>query len=215
MDRPEELVLYDGVYFTRARGDALGGLTFMAFVIGIVLVMSDATLADLVLPIASLGVFWFVWVAFHGLIAWYHRSSDKRAIIRLFEGEIWAHWQFRAPEWQGIVDAEYQSTCPEEGLGAYMGAVYSSIFGLVIAAILVAVGKFAIKEPQAMPVIWISALAVFLLFLGIGLFQPIQNRRKAQRHRRKAQRVSFSVPSGCEQQAAQLVRRYRQERLRQ
>jgi apolipoprotein N-acyltransferase len=278
MDRPEVLVLYDGAYFTRARGDALGGLIFMAFVIGIVLAMSDATLGDLALPIASLGVFWFVWVAFHGLIAWHHRSSDRRAIVRLFEGEIWAHWKFHAPEWQGIVDAEYQSSCPEKGLGAYVGAVYSSIFGLVIATILVAVGKFFIKEPEIMPVIWISALAVFLLFLGVGLFQPIQNRQKAQRHRRKAQRVSkpriwfssdgvyhetlgytslkelekvtdqtrtrnaitftisvttvfggsdhssssthsqrvsFSVPSGFEQQAAQLVRRYRQERLRQ
>jgi len=278
MDRPEKLVLYDGGYFTEGSGPALGGLAFLAFVAGFVLVVSDVTLAGLVLPIGSMSVLWFVWMAFHSLIAWYHRSSDKRDIIRLFEGKIWEHWKFNASEWQEIVAAEYQSMCPEDGPGAYVGAVYSSIFGLVIAAVLVAAGKYFIKDPQFMPALWILALAVFLLLLGVGLFQPIRDRYKAQRQRRKAlrvsepriwfasdgvyhetlgytslkelqkvtdqtrsrnaikftvsvttvyggsdnssssthlQNVSFSVPSGCERQAAQLVRRYRQERLRQ
>jgi hypothetical protein len=278
IDSPEELVLNDGSYFALARNSTAIGLALLAFVCGIVLVLYDATLTDLVLPVASLSAFWIVWVAINLTIGLIYRSNDRRAIQRLFHSEIWELWQFHAPKWQGIVDAEYQSMRPEQGPGAYKGVVYSSIFGLVFAVSLVLVGKFAIKSPQAMPVIWISAITLFLVFLGVGLFQPIQNRRKAEGYRRKALRiseprvwfasdgiyheslgytslkhlekvtdqsktknaitfiisvttifggsehssssthsqpVSFSVPSGCEQRAGQLARRYRNERLHQ
>jgi hypothetical protein len=132
------------------------------------------------------------------------------------------------------------------------------------------VGIFAIKDPEVKPGMWISAVAVFLVSLGAGLFQPLIARYNANRYRRKALRVSepcvwfafdgvyhealgytslkelekvtdrtrsrkaiqftltistdtstssvpylFSVPAGCEERAGRLVRRYRQERLRE
>ena len=170
MDRPEELVLDGGSYFALAGNSAVIGLAFLAFVCGIVLVFYGAILADLVLPIASLSAIWFAWVAINLIVGLIHIFGDRRAINRLFEGEIWGHWQLRAPEWQGVVEAEYQIMCPEEGLGAYVGAVYSSILGLAFAAILVAVGEFAIKGPPAMPAIWSFAVVVFLGFRSFVQF---------------------------------------------
>ena len=271
MNRPEKLVLYDGGYLAQGLKIALAGISFLIFIGGFAMVMTDAPLAQLILPICGMSSLWFLWVAIYSLVAWYHRSSDKRDIIRLFKGESWAHWQYRSLEWQKIVDAEYQAACPEEGAKPYEGAVNSSIFGLVLAAIMIAAGKFILKDPEIMPTIWVIALAVFLLLLGIGLFQPGYIRLEAEIQRRKAQRVSapriwfasegiyhealgftslkdlkkvtdqtrtrnaikftilvtvsegsdyllpvsYPVPSGCEQQASQLVRRYRQEHLSQ
>ena len=107
----------------------------------------------------------------------------------MFEKEIWQRWQLRSDEWQDIVEAEYQTMCPEGGAGAYIGAVYRSIAGLVISTILVGVGKYAIKDEQVMPIILICAVAVLVLFAGVGLFQPLQERNKAKKYRRKALRV--------------------------
>jgi hypothetical protein len=225
----------------------------------------------------AISAFWLLWLAINITIGLIHRFSAKREINHLFENEIWGQWQFRSDEWQNLVNAEYRTMFPEGGAAAYIGAVYSSVAGLVISGILVAVGKFAIEDEQAMPIILISAGAVFLLFVGVGLFQPVNERNKARKYRQKALRtleprvwfgaegvyheafgytllkelksvkdrtktlktieftikattiiggrgsssestyyqpVSFSVPSGHEGQAAQLVRRYRQERLR-
>ncbi|MFC2093577.1 hypothetical protein ACFLSV_06725 [Bacteroidota bacterium] len=279
MDRLEKLAFSDESYFLLARGDAIFGIAFLIFSFGVVLVTTDATLADLALPFTVLGAFWFVWVGFHGFAAWVHRTSDKRAINRMFDGEIWECWQFRALEWQVIVDNEYNIISPkEEGLKAYIGAIYSSIAGVVLAVILLAVGTFAIQDPLGNTIVRICAVAVFLLLLGVGLFQPVVARYNAQRYRHKALQVPeprvwfasdgiyhetlgytslkdlekvtdqtksckaiqftltvtsvfggsdhsststvsipypFPVPTGCEEQAAKLVHRYRQERLHQ
>jgi len=146
--------------------------------------------------------------------------------------------------------------------------VYSSIFGLVIAVTMIAIGIFVVEDSDVRVAMWIGAVAVFLLLLGIGLFQPVMARYEANRYRRKALRVSeprvwfasdgiyhqalgytslkelekvtdrtrsrkaieftlavstetstcsvaypFAVPTGCEERAGRLVRRYRQERL--
>jgi len=151
---------------------------------------------------------------------------------------------------------------------AYKGAVYSSIFGGIIALILFAVGLFVVDDPDVGSVILISAVAIFLLLVGIGLFQPVFARYKAYLYRHKALRVAeprvwfgpdgiyhetlgytslkelvkvtdqtvsrkrikftqavitdtydssisyaVPVPTGCEDRAARLVRRYRQERI--
>jgi hypothetical protein len=275
MDKPEKLVLNDESYFSMGRSGALAGIGMMIFAGGIALTQTDATLADLVLPFGALSIFWLAWVAINTIVGLIHRLSTKRDIDRFFEQEIWQHWQLRSDEWQGVVEAEYQTMCPEGGASAYIGAVYSTIAGLVVSAILVGVGKYVIKDEQAMPIILICAVAVVILLAGVGLFQPIQERNKARKYRRKALRVleprvwfgaegvyheasgytslkelrnvndhtktrqtikftievttgggssspmatyhqpvSFAVPSGYEQQAARLVRRYRQERLR-
>jgi uncharacterized membrane protein HdeD (DUF308 family) len=271
MDRPDKLAFSDESYYHFTWGDALFILGFLVFCFGIVLATTDATLADLALPFAVFIAIWLMWVGLISLIAWVHRASDRRAINRMFDGEIWERWQFRAPQWQAVVDAECNLISPQErGLKAYTGAVYSSIAGVVLAAILIAVGTFVIRDPLEKTIIRICAVAVFLLLLGVGLFQPIVARYNARRYRQKALRVpeprvwfaadgiyhetlgytslkdlvkvidqtrshksiqftitvatdtstdsvpcSLPVPAGCETQAAQLVRRYRQERLRQ
>ncbi len=275
MNKLKKLVLDDGSYFSTGRNTALLGIGFLIFAGGIGLTQAeDVALAEWALPLGALSTFWLAWMALHVVVGLIHQFNDKRDIKRLFEGEIWQYWQLRPDEWQGVVEAEYQTLRPEEGAGVYVGAVYSGSVGLVLGAIMVIVGEFVIKDEQAMPIILICAVAVVLLLIAIGLFQPLQARYGASQYRRKALRVleprvwfgaggvyhetrgytslqelikitdqtrsrqaikftievttgggdepmatfkqpvSFAVPAGYEQQAAQLVRRYRNERLR-
>jgi hypothetical protein len=211
-----------------------------------------------------------LWWGILGIVALGHRFSEVRAINRMFDDEIWECWQFHSSAWQALVETECNLISPrDEGLKAYTGAVYSSIFGIILAIILIAVGIFAMDEPELKSTMWITAAAVFLLLLGIGLFQPMAARYNADRYRRKCLRVAeprvwfasdgvyhealghtslkelekitdqtrsrkaitftitvstessdylaaipFPVPSGCEERAGILVRRYRRERLR-
>lgn len=272
MDRPQKLILDDGSYFSTGRNITLLGIGFLVFAGGIVLTQEGVALIDLALPLAALGAFWLAFMAIYVVVGLIHQFNDKRNINRLFEGEIWQYWQLRSDEWRGVAEAEYQEMLPEEGAGAYVGAVYSGAVGLALGAILVVVGRFVVKDEQALPIIFICAAAVVLLLIAIGLFQPLHERHKASQYRRKALRVleprvwfgaegvyheargytslqelikvtdqtrsrrvkftievttgggdepmatfkqpvSFAVPAGYEQQAAQLVRRYRSERL--
>jgi hypothetical protein len=260
MDKPQKLVLDDRSSFRNGCSGALVGLGIMGLATVIVLTQSYATLRDLVLPMGILNFFWLFWMMVNFIIGLFHRFRDRRRIERIFEAGIWQYWRYRSDEWHEITEAECEKICPEEGPSAFLGAVYSSIFGLVISVIMVLVGIFVIKDEQMMPAINISAGAVFLLLLGVGLFQPLQARFKAQRFRWNAQRTleprawfgsegvyhevfgytslrelnkishskrkktirfnlgseytyqfEISVPSGYEHQAAQLVKRYRQE----
>jgi hypothetical protein len=133
----------------------------------------------------------FIWGGILGIVTLGHRIAESRAINRMFAGEIWECWQFRSSAWQALVEAECNLISPkDEGLKAYVGAVYSSIFGIIIAIIIIAVGVFAMDEPELKSIMWITAVVVFLLLLGIGLFQPGVARLNANRYRRKALRVA-------------------------
>ena len=70
-----------------------------------------------------------------------------------------------------------------------MGAIFSSIFGIIFAIIIIVVGVFVIDEPEIKSIIWITAVVVFLLFLGAGLFQPVVAEYNPNRYRRKALRI--------------------------
>ena len=191
MDRPAKLAFSDEASFRLARGIVL--IPFVVITSGFVLalVTTDATLTELVLPCAVMSVGWLGWVGLLSIIGLGHRISEIRGINRIFAGEIWECWQFRSSEWQALVEAECNLISPkDEGAEAYTGAVYSSIFGIIIAIIIVAVGVFAIDEPEIKSAMWITAVAVFLLLLGIGLFQPKVARYNATRYYRKALRVA-------------------------
>jgi hypothetical protein len=269
MNKPAKLTFSDEATFTLTRGIVLIPFVITTFVFVLVLVTTDATLTELALPCAGTSALGFIWGGILGIVALGHRTAEIRAINRMFAGEIWECWQFRSSAWQTLVEAECNLISPkDEGLKAYVGAIYSSIFGIIIAIIIIAVGVFAIDEPELKSIMWITAVAVFLLLLGIGLFQPMVARYNANRYRRKSLRVaeprvwfasdgiyhealghtslkelekvtdqtrsrkaiqftlmvstesstysvanSVPVPSGCEERAGRLVRRYRQERL--
>jgi hypothetical protein len=88
------------------------------------------------------------------------------------------------------VEAECSLISPkDEGLEAYVGAIYSSIVGIILAIIIIAVGIFAIDDPEIKTTMWGTAAVVFLMFLGAGLFQPMIARYNAARYRQKALRV--------------------------
>ena len=269
MNKPAKLAFSDEATFSLTRGIVLGPFVMITFVSVLALVTTDATLTELALPYAGTSGIGFIWGGILGIVALGHRIAEIRAINRMFAGEIWECWQFRSSAWQALVEAECNLNSPkDEGLKAYVGAVYSSIFGIILAIIVIAVGVFAIDEPELKSAMWIAAVAVFLLLLGIGLFQPIAARYNANRYRRKSLRVAeprvwfasdgiyhealghtslkelekvtdqtksrkaiqftltvstesstylvacpFPVPSGCEERAGRLVRRYREERL--
>lgn len=282
VDRPKKLILDDGSTMRQAGSDVLVGVGILLFA-GVVIVMTagdqlkDAEPSDF-LGVAAIAGFWLVWVAFHYFVTTIHKVNTKRAINHLFENEIWQRWQFDAGDWQSIVEKEYQEMCPEEGMGAYSGAIASGIVGLVLSAIILALAEFVIDvdDDQFKSIMRIVAVAVFLLLVGVGLYQPVQQRRNARRYRKNASRVpaprvwfgaegiyheafgytslkdlhkvtdhaqkshtivfnvwvttvfgssghsssstdsvpaEFRVPSGYEDHAGKLVRRYRQERL--
>ncbi len=270
MNKPAKLVFSDEASFTLARGIVLVPPALIAFGFVLALAITDVTLVDLALPCAALSSFWLFGAGLVGIIvAWVWRIGESRAINRMFTGEIWECWQFRSSEWQALVEAECNLISPkDEGLRAYTGAVYSSIFGAIIAIIMTAVGMFVVDDPDLKIAMWIGAVAVFLLLLGIGLFQPVVARYEAYRYQRKALCISeprvwfasdgiyhetlgytslkelekvtdqtrprkaiqftltvstdtsnssvaypFPVPTGCEERAGRLARRYRQERL--
>jgi len=191
MDRPAKLAFSNEASFTLARGIILMPLVIIIPAFVSVFATTEATLTELALPCAAISVGWFGWIGLQGIIALGYRIGEKYAINRMFAGEIWECWQFRSSEWRALVEAECNLISPkDEGLKAYIGVVYSSIFGIILAIIIIAVGVFAIEEPEIKAVIWITAVAVFLLLLGIGLFQPMIARYDAYRYRRKALRVA-------------------------
>jgi hypothetical protein len=190
MSKPKKLVLDDGGYFRQGFDITIAGLGFFTFVFGLALFMTDATLVGLLLPCGVLGSGLFLWTAINVTIGLVHQSRDRLAVNQLFEDEILACWRFEAAEWKKVVRAEAKEMVPKDDIPDYMGAVYSSIAGFIIAVILVVVGKFVIREPEAMPIIWACAVGVFLLMFGVGAYQPIKQRIKARRYARKALRVA-------------------------
>ncbi|MGB2962394.1 MAG: hypothetical protein WBB69_00220 [Anaerolineales bacterium] len=269
MDKPTNLAFSDEATFTFLRGEILIPFVTIASVFIAVLVTSEDPFTGLALPAAAMSAAWLGWAGLFVLIAWGHRFWEKYLINRMFAGEIWECWQFSSTEWQAQVEGVCNLISPkDEGLEAYIGAVYSSIFGIVIALIMILVTIFAVEETETKIALRIGAVIVFLLFLGAGLFQPMIDRYRADRYRRKALQIAeprvwfafdgiyhetlghtslkdlnkitdqtrsrkaiqftlvvstdsaddlvkipFPVPSGCEERAGRLVRRYRQERL--
>lgn len=187
IDKPAKLAFSDEASFTLARGIILVPTIIIIPAFILAFVTTDATLGNLALPCAAISVGWFGWIGLQGIITFGYCLGEIRAINRIFAGDIWECWQFRSSEWQALVEAESNLIGPKnEGLEVYMGAVYSSIFGIIFAIILSVVGIFFIDDPELKPVIWIVAVIIFLLFLGAGLFQPTIARYNAFRYRRKA-----------------------------
>jgi hypothetical protein len=190
MKEPAKLVFSDEASFRLSRADVWGFLATIAGGFAYVLVFTDATPRDLALPFAALSSLWLFWVVLLGAIALGRRMGERRGIKRMFDGGIWECWQIRSSDWQALVEREADLIRPkDEGLKAYSGAVYSSMVGLVIAVAMIAVGILAMEDPVGRNVMWIGAAVVFLLALGIGLFQPLLARREAHRYQRKALRV--------------------------
>jgi uncharacterized membrane protein len=268
IDKPAKLAFSDKASFSSVLNFVLILFVIITFGFVLYLVTTDTTLTELVIPCVGTSGIGFIIVGMFGSVVLGHRIAEIHGINQMFAGEIWECWQFRSSEWQALVEAESNLISPkDEGLEAYVGAVYSSIFGIILAVIFVAVGIFVIDDPDIKSMFWFIAVAVFLLLLGIGLFQPKVARYKANRYRRKALCVakprvwfasngiyhetlgytslkelikvtdqtksrkairfnlkistdessnlvvySFSVPTGYEERASRLVRRYRQER---
>jgi hypothetical protein len=182
--------LDDGSYFGLGCSTGLAGMAIVLSAMGLALTQEGVTLKDLALPMGALSTGMLLWVALNGVIGMGHRLGDRRGIHRLFRGEVWQVWQFGSDEWQGMVEAEYQRMRPEEGLSAYVGAVYAGIVGLVLGAILIVVGEFVVKIDTGVPVFTIVAVGLLTLMIGVGLFQPVKARWSARRYRRRALRVA-------------------------
>ena len=146
MNKPKRLILDDGAHFSLGCRTALGSMAFVLFVIGLAMSQTGATLRDMVLPLATFGALFLFWFALNAIIGLAHQFRDRRGINRLFKGQVWLAWRFRAGEWQRIVEAEYRQMRPEEGLGVYVGALYAGIAGLVLGGIMIAVAKFVIGD---------------------------------------------------------------------
>ena len=191
MDKPANLSFSDEATFNLVRGVVFIPFGVVAFTFFLALVTTDTTLRDLTFPcvgVSALGVIWLgiLWVGSRG-----YRISEKLAIDRMFSGEIWEYWQFNPSDWQSRVDAESELISPKDQRREnFMGAVYSSIFGAILAIILLVVVQFAIKDPAVKPAMRITAAAIFRLLVGIGLFQPVVARYEAARYRRKALRIA-------------------------
>ena len=193
MDKPTKLAFSDEATFTFPLGAVLIPLITIISGFVIVLVTTDSTLAELsVSIIGSSGIVVFIVLGF-GSVALGYRISEMWAINRMFRGEIWECWQFSSAAW----DAQVESVCNlisprDEGLEAYMGAVYSGILGIVAALIMIIISIFIDKDPDTKNMLRIIAGIVFLMFLGAGLFQPMIDKYKSNRYRQKA--LKFPEP---------------------
>ena len=193
MDKPTKLAFSDEATFTFLRGETLGPFIIIFSIFLVVLVTGEVTLADLALPAGAMSIGLLGWTGIFVLIALGHRFGEVRGINRLFWEEIWECWQFSSSDWQNQVEGVCNLISPrDEGLEAYQGAVYSSIFGIIIAIFLIVVTFFAIDDPEIKFAMYITAGFVFLLIAGIGLFQPQVAKYRANRYRRKA--LKFPEP---------------------
>ena len=187
MDKPTNLAFSDEATFTFLRAEILIFIVIVLSGFIAALVTSEGPLADFALPGAAMIVAWLGWVGIFVLIAWGHRFSEKRSINRMFAGEIWECWQFSSSAWQALVEAHCNLISPkDEGQNPYIGALYSSIFGLIIAVIIIVITIFAIDQPEIKVAMRIVAGIIFLFLLGVGLFQPMVDKNKVDRYRRKA-----------------------------
>jgi hypothetical protein len=269
MDKPTKLAFSDEATFTFPLGVVL--IPFIIIISGfvIVLVTTNATLAELAVSIIGTSGILVIIVLGVGSVALGHRISEKYQINRMFRGEIWECWQFSSAAWSAQVDGVCNLINPKaEGLEAYRAVVNSSIFGAIVAIIMDIIVFFAVKDPMVKKGLWITSGVVFLLFVGAGLIEPVVEKIKANRYRHKSLKfpeprvwfgpndvyhealghtslkelhkvtdqtrsrkaiqftvvfssdtyddlvkIRYPVPSGCEERAANLVLRYRHERL--
>ena len=268
MNKPEVLVL-DGESQNRfGIFTTIAGFCILVVVCGIAMVSSDGTIRDMILPFGVFSAVLLIWLFGNIIVGIVRKAIDRRAINRMFGGEIWGSCQFSASEWERYVESQAQLIWKDEGIRDFIGGVYSGILGLIVSSIIALVVAFAVKDPQMKPTLWATAVFIFFLFLGAGLVQPFFGRSKAKRYRIKALRVreprlwfaskgiyhetlgytslkelikvtdqtrsrsaiTFTlyyedadssdaipfpvrVPASYKQEAAQLARRYRQERL--
>ena len=193
MDKPTKLTFSEEATFTYIQGVVLIPLITIISIFVLVLVTTDATLAELTLSFIGTSGLIFVIVGIYGSVVLGHRLFEKRAINCMFSGEIWERWQFSSSDWQHQVESVCNLISPrDEGWEAYTGAIYSSIIGLILAIILIIITFFAVDDPEIKIALYIAAGFVFLLIAGIGLFQPLAAKYRANRYRRKT--LKFPEP---------------------
>ena len=193
MDKPTNLAFSDEATFSFIQGVVLIPIIIIIAGFVLVLVTTDTTLSELAVSFIGTSGLIFIIVGIFGSVALGHRFFEKRAINRMFAGEIWECWQFSSSAWSAQVESVCNLISPQdEGLEAYMGAVYSGIFGIVFAIIMIVISFFAIDDPQIKIAMYIGAGFVFLLLVGIGLFQPMADKYRANRYRQKA--LKFPEP---------------------
>ena len=191
MDRPAKLAFSDEATFRLNQGVVIIPLVIIAVVFILALVTTDATPTELLVPCVGTSGIGFIVVGIFGSVALGHRIAEIIAINRMFAGEIWECWQFRSSEWQTLVEAECNLINPkDDGLSPYAAVINSSIFGAILALIMLAIIHFAVKDPDVKPSLQFTAVGIFLLLVGIGLFEPIVIRYNENRYRSKALRVA-------------------------
>lgn len=191
MEKPSKLAFSDEATFTLAQGGVI--IPLVIVITGFVLVFftTDATLADLDISMIAMGGILVIAVGLFGSVALGHRINEIIQINRMFAREIWECWQFSAADWE----AEVEKICnliytKAEGKDAYLAVKNSSMVGAAFAIIMDIIVLFAVKDPMIRKTLWITSGGVFLLFVGVGLFEPLVEKYKADRYRRKALRFS-------------------------
>ncbi len=193
MDKPSKLAFSDYATFRFLRAEILFFIGTIASVIILVRVTSSEAIGNVTLSEVVMSALCLAWVGVFALGAWGYRVSEKISINRMFRGEIWECWQLSSSEWKSKVEADYNLMNPaDEGKETYSGIIASSIIGLVLGLILFAVSIFAVKDPVIKIPMRYAAVGLFLFMVGVGLFQPMVEKNKADRYRRKA--LKFAEP---------------------
>jgi len=191
MDKPGNLVFSDYATFRFFRAEILifFGIVIPGFIV--VLVSTEASAKDLALPAAIFGGIGLVLVGIFVVAAWAYRISEKYQINHMFAGEIWECWQFSAKEWESQVESVCNLISPrDDGENPSSGVISSSIIGVAFVFIMDIIVFFAVKDPMIKKSLWIVSGVIFLLFVGVGIFQPMVAKNEVDRYRRKALRFS-------------------------
>ena len=177
MDKPATLRVTDGGVLRSALGAAGVGMALLAVVLVVVLVTTEASVTDLMLPAGALSTFWVAWLAVGLLRSAMIRRADRRGIGRLFDGESWARMQFDADEWRTVAEERYREQRGDTAFGiAFAGAI-----GLVLGAIATLVGWLATDDRAVSITLTLAGVAVVALFVTVASFQPWSQRRTLDR----------------------------------
>lgn len=221
-NRPERFLLRN------AKGPRVKFLIPLIVLIMVVLLLALVASGTVQKPQELIGVFGFgaVMVAFLLLLSWtsaLNRQGEARAIQQLFDGEIWAHWQFKRGELAPLYRHQGESAPFQLWFGPQ--GIYHELEGYTPLRLLVTTTYVENHKPVGRS--WVSAhmgreggqvSKEFMAAMANGTIGDENTPKIAfqfknyRRWWRKGVTVYFPVAKGHEQEAKMLVQRYQMER---
>lgn len=178
-ERPARTFAQDGETLALGVRAAGAGLGLLAAILLLVLLASDASPGDLVLPALAIGGFWLLWLLAHAAGSLVARRHDARGIEALFGGEIWEAWRYQPEEWDAEIERRYDE--PEaDPADARFGLMVAGGIGLVVGLVLIVLSLTVMPDGAAAFVVPLGVAIPAGLFVVAWAQGPLRDRRMAR-----------------------------------